>query len=152
MARRINKTVVGILAVLAMIVVVTVGVVVVSSLPGRDPARYIAEAEKAEAAGEFDRATKLYWRAHQADSTKNPDLVVRAGRAALEDDQAETPVAGALYFIDQALVMNPSLESALEFQTDTSLIGAGPYRVYPVQDLARIRCDLIHNPGGLTFR
>ncbi len=72
MATKLNKTLVGTLTVVAMMVLGVVGVLMIYTMPGADPARFDEEAKKAEAKGDWKVAYQNYVRAYQFDRRSTP--------------------------------------------------------------------------------
>ena len=101
---------------MGILIVAVSGFVIIKSLPGKNPERYAAEAARAEEAGEFDRAAKLYHRAYNVERV-NPEYLVSAAAAALEDD-SESPIGAALWFLSEAMTQDVHLKSAALLKTD----------------------------------
>lgn len=72
MATKLNKTMVGTLTVGAMIALGVVGILMIYTLPGADPARFEEEAKKAEAKGDWKAAYQNHLRAFQFDRRSAP--------------------------------------------------------------------------------
>lgn len=117
MARKLNKTVVGVLTLVGIVVIAGSGFVLIKSLPARDPARYAADAAKLEEEEDFERAKMTYQRAFTKDPDRNPEYLVGAARCAL----GEGKIGEALSFIQGAQVADPSLKSAAVLATDLQL-------------------------------
>lgn len=85
MAKAVNKTVVGILTLVIVILLSAGGFVVVANMPGQDPKRYEADAKRFEEEKKWAEARQMYARAFQRDPAKNPAYMVAAARCALEE-------------------------------------------------------------------
>jgi len=114
MARKLNKNLVGILTLLGMVILAAIGFVLLSRLPGQDPAVYAAEARAARDAEEWEKAVQTFLRAYQKDPVSNPEYLVEAARCALEGGE----VASARDLVRQARVRDSRLESAVVFSTE----------------------------------
>lgn len=117
MARKLNKNLVGGLTLGGMALLAVLGVLLIWNLPKQDPTVYVEEARKLEEAGEHNRAMQTYMRAYGKDPQRNPEYLVMAARAALADGTTAA-IRTARQCVGQALVADPSLESALELSTD----------------------------------
>lgn len=114
MARKVNKTVVGLLTILFVLAVVVCGFVAVKNVSGNDPVRYAEDAARREEKGDFGSAGRLYRRAYTKDQAKNPEYLVGAARCAL----AEGDVGDAYGLIQLAQVEDSKLKSAALLATE----------------------------------
>ncbi|MCG8408479.1 MAG: tetratricopeptide repeat protein [Phycisphaerales bacterium] len=116
MAKKINKNLVGLMVLIIMVLLTTTGIVLVKNLPGQDPTKYAADAEKFKESGEYGRAMQTFVRAFQKDST-NPEYLVSAAECAIEIGE----VGRARGYIGTAKVKDSRLKSALELELEFEL-------------------------------
>ncbi|MFQ5411559.1 MAG: tetratricopeptide repeat protein, partial [Phycisphaerae bacterium] len=109
MARKLNKTVVGILVLIGMALMTVTGMVLLQSLPTQDPEKYAADAVELKEKGEYENAMRTYMRAFAKDPAQDPEYIVKAAECALEFGD----IAKVRHLIDQAKIRNPRLQSAL---------------------------------------
>jgi len=108
MAKRINKNLVGGLAVALAIVTMIVAYVYVAGLKSTDPTRFAEIAEAAAARGDYAHAAQYYQRA--AEHSEDPMYLCRAGDMALN---AGEPLA-ALTIWTRAKTQQPTFQPARE--------------------------------------
>lgn len=72
MATKLNKTLVGVLTVGAMLVMGVVGFLLIYNLPGADPTKFEADGKAAEDKGDWKVASENYYRAFRLDRRATP--------------------------------------------------------------------------------
>ncbi|MCK6456789.1 MAG: tetratricopeptide repeat protein [Phycisphaerae bacterium] len=115
MAKKLNKTLVGILTMAAMLLMGVVAVALIYKLPGADPQHFADEAVKQEAKGEWRLAMQNYMRAFRFDKRggQNPEWLAKAAKCMYELGE----VGAVRELVRQARVLDPKLKPAQELAT-----------------------------------
>ncbi|MBN1492027.1 MAG: tetratricopeptide repeat protein [Phycisphaerae bacterium] len=123
MAKQLNKKLVIGLTVGGMVVATIICVVLIGTLPEKDPEYYVRQAEQAIEAGNHWNAARLYSRAWRV--SNDPEYLVDAGQAALDAGNADE----ARQFWQKAIISSPKLERAqqkiLEFVLEVARVAGG---------------------------
>ncbi len=116
MARKLNKNLVGIMIIASMVLIIVAGMFVISNLPGQDPAKYAADAEKFRTEGDFERATQSYVRAFAKSGNEETLYLVKAAECAMEDGN----IGKAREYVNAARVKDatfgPAIDIALKIE------------------------------------
>jgi len=119
MATKLNKTLVGTLTVVAMVVLGVVGVLMIYTLPGADPARFEEEAKKAEEKGDWKAAYQNHLRAYQFDRrgtpTQRAERLTKAAQCMFELGE----FGGVKETLKQAQVLDSQYKGAQELLVKT---------------------------------
>lgn len=110
MARKLNKNLVGALVLLGMVLMAVTGIVLLKNLPGQDPTKYAADAEKFREEGDYKRAMQTFARAFTKDPNENPTYLVKAAECAIEAGD----LARARQFIGTAKVQDARFKPAIQ--------------------------------------
>ncbi|QDV88955.1 tetratricopeptide repeat protein [Phycisphaerae bacterium RAS2] len=110
MAKKLNRNLIGGLALFGMLLVGLAGFALLRSLPGHDPKVYEAQAKELQEKGELDRAAQTFMRAFQRDPQKNPEYLIMAARC--YEDMGLLQEVRSL--ISEARKKDPMLKSASE--------------------------------------
>lgn len=106
MAKQLNKRLVIGLTIGGMVITTIAGVVMVATLPEKDPQYYVKQAKEASAAGEHLKASKLYGRAWKV--ANDARYLVDCGQEAL--DSGDVHLARKVW--SEAIMNDPKLEPA----------------------------------------
>ena len=110
MAKKLNKNLVGALVLLGMVLMAVTGIVLLKNLPGQDPTKYAADAEKFKAEGDYKRAMQTFARAFTKDPSESPTYLVKAAECAIEAGE----LTRARQFIGKAKVQDARFRPAIE--------------------------------------
>ncbi len=143
-----------------MVLLAVAGFVLLLNLPGQDPKSYKVRAAGLEAEGEYNRARQTYLRAYRKDPARDPEYLVMAARCAMEEGDG----ARASSLLEQALVKDSELKSALQLATELNLelgrlLPAGRGRLQWMRVLERAnnllevddQSPLAHYAAGLAY-
>lgn len=117
MAKKLNRNLIGGLALFGMLLVGLAGFALLRSLPGHDPKVYEAQAKELQEKGELDRAAQTYVRAFQRDPQKNPEYLIKAAHCYEEMGLLQEVRS----LITEARKKDPMLKSASEMSVALEL-------------------------------
>ncbi|GJQ27929.1 MAG: hypothetical protein HBSAPP02_29610 [Phycisphaerae bacterium] len=117
MAKKLNRNLIGGLALFGMLLVGLAGFALLRSLPGHDPKVYESQAKELQEKGELDRAAQTFVRAFQRDPQKNPEYLIMAARCYEEMGLLQE----VRQLISEARKKDPMLKSALEMSVELEM-------------------------------
>jgi len=120
MAKKLNRNLIGGLALFGMLLVGLAGFALLRSLPGHDPKVYEAQAKELQEKGELDRAAQTFMRAFQRDPQKNPEYLIMAARCY----EAMGLLQEVRSLIAEARKKDPMLKSASEMSVELEMEAA----------------------------